>query len=136
MFSSAVDDPAEPMVALCQSTAYAMSQGQSFGDASVMSRIDVATSEMTPITRSAIGLRSWSCGGLSVWWIDSAAQNARKYSDTSLPSWSEWISRRRGRGKARPSSSTGVKTVASKAALMRAMAVAAWSFVLMNSTKT
>ena len=112
-----------------------MIQGQSRGDASVASLTAAATSEISPMMRSAIGLRSWSCGGLVVWCTFSLAQNSRKYLDMSFPSRSEWMVRTRGRAMARPCSSTGVYTVALKAAMMRATASAASDLSLMNSMK-
>ena len=61
--ASAVDEPAEPIVELCQSTTYAMIHGQKPAGEPDEARTAEAVSEMRPITRSAMGLRSWSCGG-------------------------------------------------------------------------
>ena len=134
--ASAVDELGEEIVELCQSTAYATMCGHSRADAPESSFTVAAISEMRPMVRSAIGLRSWSCGGLVVWCRDSSARKARNACDMSLPSRSEWIVRTRGRGSARPCSSTGVPTVALNAAMQRAAAAPASDFCLMNSTKT
>ena len=60
MLTSADEEPAEPVAALCQSTAMEISHGQRRASASEKSFIAVACSEMTPMTLSLIGLRSWS----------------------------------------------------------------------------
>jgi hypothetical protein len=57
---SAVDDPVAVTVALCQSTAYCTSHGHSCSDAPASDLMTAADSEIIPMTRSAIGLRSWS----------------------------------------------------------------------------
>ena len=78
MLASAVLDPTEVMAELCQSTAYAIIHGQRRADAPESIRMAAAVSEMRPMMRSAIGLRSWSCGGLVVWWMDALAWNSLK----------------------------------------------------------
>ena len=68
-----------------------------------------------------------------MWCSDAPARNSWKKLDMSLPSRSEWISRTRGRGRALPSASSGVPTVASNAATMRWIAAAASDLSLMTS---
>ena len=63
---SAVEEPTEPMSELCQSAAYAMMCGQWRADTLEATLMAEAVSARVRIARSAIGLRSWSCGGLSV----------------------------------------------------------------------
>ena len=113
-----------------------MSHGHRRVGASVESLIAAAVSEMSPMVRSAIGFRSWSCGGEVVWWMSSAERNARNVCDISLPSRSPCTVRTVGRGSGWPASSMGVPTVALKAAMHRLIAASASDFNLMNSTKT
>ena len=74
-FTSAGEEPTDETVELCHSTAYAMSHGHRRVGASVESLIAAAVLEMSPMVRSAIGFRSWSCGGEVVWWMSSDERN-------------------------------------------------------------
>ena len=99
-------------------------------------RIAAAFSEIRPMMRSAMGLRSWSCGGLTVWWkvvpLPPPLKSLNEW-DMSLPSRSEWISRMTGRGRGRPSASTLAPTVALNAATQRPADACASDFSLMKS---
>ena len=55
--ASAVEEPTEEMVVLCQSTAYEMIHGQWRGEAEESIRIAVAVSAMRPMIRSAMGFK-------------------------------------------------------------------------------
>ena len=57
-FGSAGEEPTDETQALCQSTTYAMMWGQRPAGAPLLERTVVAFSEMSPMIRSAIGLRS------------------------------------------------------------------------------
>ena len=61
---SAVEEPILPPVELCTLTAFSISQGQRVAEALQWPFIAAASVETTPMVRSAIGLRSWSYGGL------------------------------------------------------------------------
>ena len=88
------------------------------------------------MVRSAMGLRSWSCGGLKERWMPLSSRKAAKPWDMRPPSWSVRSSLNFGRPSDLPSSSVGVPTVASNWAFTRAKAARTSPLALRGSNHT